>query len=156
MPIFTGLTQLETTTNPEYCPLYPHPHPFIHPRPHYALSPFSYQTHIPASPSSCPRPPEGDEVAAGSGSGRHIYQKHNVEFRIQSEDSGGGQGVSFCVEVEGLCRFYFYYSGIGKQIVSRVSIHAMLCEGMGGGGGGVGVVAQGLGPRPKEKGGAGL
>lgn len=115
MPIFTGLTQLETTTNPEYCPLYPHPHPFIHPRPHYALSPFSYQTHIPASPSSCPRPPEGDEVAAGSGSGRHIYQKHNVQFRIQSEDSGGVKECHFVLRLKVCVVFIFITAALENK-----------------------------------------
>lgn len=56
MPIFTGLTQLETTTNPEWCPLYPTQTPtptplplpspspltlsLLHPHPALGLTPF--------------------------------------------------------------------------------------------------------------------
>lgn len=58
MPIFTGLTQLEMTTNPECCPLCP-THtptltPLLHPLLPHALLPFSYHTHIRASPFILP------------------------------------------------------------------------------------------------------
>lgn len=41
MPIFTGLTQVEMTTNPEWCPLYPTQNPNPHPS-------------TPPSPAPCP------------------------------------------------------------------------------------------------------